>query len=259
LAENFCPECEALIETDAINIDEGVALCRACGALSRLSDVVSGSSLQHRLEQPPPTGCSIERVGRNVHISATMRSLGGFLGLLFVTLFWNGIVSVFVLVALSGLYAHLVGPVPDWFPAPEQDEPQSLGLSIFLCVFLIPFVTVGFCTFAAMLGTLFGKVRVMIGPHEARVYTGAGILSWRTRFDPAAVLSVSESTPKWQSDNNNNLVIKIVADRTVKFGSLLSEERREWLQAVLQKMLVNAEPSDREEIAAKLSRQYGRR
>ena len=259
MADSFCPECEALIETDAINIGEGVALCRACGSLSRLSDVVSGSSLQHRLEQPPPAGCSIERVGRDVHLSATMRSLGGFFGLLFVTLFWNGIVSVFVLIAASGLYAHLVGPVPDWFPAPEQDEPQSLGLSIFLCIFLIPFVTVGFCLFAAMLGNMFGKVRVIIGPHEARMYTGIGLLSWRKRFDPSTVHSVEESTPKWQSDNNNNLVIKIVADHTVKFGSLLSEERREWLQAVLHKMLINTDANDREEIAAKLSRKWGGR
>jgi hypothetical protein len=124
-----CPDCDEPIDSVAVNIKEGVALCPECGRLSRLSDLnYSERSIQQVLSQPP-TGCSIETVGRGVVVTVTLRSLSGFLFPAGFALFWNGIVSVFVLIAIAGLYTNLVGPLPAWFPAPElnQGKPEMNG------------------------------------------------------------------------------------------------------------------------------------
>jgi len=49
----------------------------------------------------PPDGTWFRRDGRGTVIRATHRSIGQAFGLLLSTLFWNGIVSVFVAFALA--------------------------------------------------------------------------------------------------------------------------------------------------------------
>lgn len=221
-----------------------------CGRLSRLSELNYGQRPIHEILSKPPGGCSIQPVGPGVVATASLRSLPGFLGCAAFALFWNGVVSVFVLIAIAGLYANLIGPIPDWFPAPELNqgkpamngEPMELGMTLFLCVFLIPFITVGAGMTAAALVNLVGKVEVVIDELDSWVATGIGFLKWKRQFDPRAVHSITYGTSAWQSDGNTCRVIELTADRTIKFGSMLPSERLEWLKTVLNELLL---PGDR--------------
>jgi hypothetical protein len=248
MGENFCPACGEPLAVESINLAEGVALCPACGQLSRLSDVASRRRPLAEVLSKPPAGCAVSEWGQDVLVHATLRSLGGFVGMLFVALFWNGIVSVFVLIALAGLHHHLIGPLPAWFPAPQLNPPMGLGMTLFLCIFLIPFVTIGSLLVGAMLLNLVGKVEVRIGISDADVRTGLGFLAWRRRFDPTCVRRVSIGSTSWETNGRPSEVVVIDADRTIKFGSLLAEDRREWLQAILTELLTNQKLSQRREI-----------
>ncbi len=241
-----CPNCDAVITADAINIKEGVALCPDCGKLSRLSELnTSGRSIADILARPP-SGCSVVSDGQRVAATASLRSLSGFAFTAGFALFWNGIISVFVLIAIAGLYTNLIGPLPTWFPAPGlkdgkpemNGEPMDLGMTLFLCVFLIPFVTVGIGMMAAAVINLIGKVEVVIDEFDSYVATRLGFLRWKKRFDPCEVQAVEFGGTPWQSDGGSNRLIEIKANRTVKFGSMLQSDRMEWLCAVLRQILL---------------------
>ena len=243
MSENYCPICGAQLALESINITEGVALCESCGQLSRLSEVASRKRPIVEVLRNPPTGCSVTDWGQYVLVHATLRSVVGFFGTLVVALFWNGITLVFVLIALAGLYTNLVGPLPPWFPAPDFDDSLSLGMALFLCIFLFPFVAVGLAVIGAVLLNAAGKIEVVVGDKTGIVRTGIGFLAWRRRFDPTQVRRVTLGTTSWYTNGEPNEVIIIEADRTIKFGTLLRDERREWLQAILHELLTNARPA----------------
>jgi hypothetical protein len=224
MSDNLCPSCGEELPAEAINIAEGVALCPGCGRLSRLSDVVSGKRPLAEILSQPPAGCSVAEGGHEVVVHATLRSVSHF------------------------LYANLVGPLPEWFPAPETDDSMSLGMTLFLCVFLTPFILVGLSLVGAALLAAAGKIEVVIGDSRAVVKTGVGFLVWRHRFDPTQVRRVTIGKSSWKSDDQAKELIAIEADRTIKFGTLLPDERREWLQTVLHVLLTSTDPKWRREI-----------
>lgn len=240
-----CPECDEPIHPADINMKEGVALCPECGLLSQLSALTFRERSVDDILNRPPAGCDVTPVNSGVLISSSLRSMGGFLGIAGFSLFWNGIVSVFVLIALSGLYANLIGPLPDWFPAPGvkngvpemNDEPMDLGTTLFLCVFLTPFVAIGIGTAVTALIYLKGHVRVMIDENDSWVATGIGFVSWQRRFDPLQINHVRRGKTRWETNGERGETIELIGERTIALGSMLSAERREWLQIVLSQLL----------------------
>jgi hypothetical protein len=250
---NFCPVCGEELDLASINIAEGVALCASCGQLSRLSDVVSRKRPLAEVLSSLPKGCSIADLGDRILVRATSRSLGTFLGALAVALFWNGIVSIFVLIAIAGLWKNLVGPIPAWFPAPQMQNAMGLGETLFLCIFLLPFVGIGSVLLAALVLSAAGKVEVSVGADQADASTGLGFLVWRRRFDPTKVRLVTIGKTGWESNDQAQPVIVIEANRTIKFGGLLTEERREWMQAVVHQLSINSKPQQRRELVAAIT------
>src|SRR5437763_14609589 len=97
MATNVCPDCGQPIPPDDINVKEGVGLCRACGALSRLADIVNQPPVDPDSLSTPPPGCSYEQPpGGTLVVSAPHRVLGTVLGALALCLFWIGIVTLCV-------------------------------------------------------------------------------------------------------------------------------------------------------------------
>ena len=239
MSDYFCPSCDAPLSSKDINISEGVALCPSCGKLERLSDLIDYERPSKEVVNNPPNGCKLHNDIDGTLVNISLRSIGGFFGALFVCLFWNGIVSMFVLIALGGLYTNLIGPLPDWAPAPTTDGggPMSLGMTLFLCIFLIPFVTIGSIMAGAVLLCLLGGITIHIGRDRAWVKTGVGPIGWTRRFDPRTVRSIGSGRSKWQTNGEHKELIQIDADRTVRFGSGLNEAKRDWVIAVLRRLL----------------------
>ncbi|MCC5831391.1 MAG: hypothetical protein JJU36_18280 [Phycisphaeraceae bacterium] len=238
----YCPGCDGELKAKDINISEGVALCPVCGELSPLSAVVHHNPKEEQILDEPPAGCHVEEFGDRIIVRASMRSLAGVLGGLAMAAFWNGIVSVFVLIALAGLYTNLVGPLPHWFPAPTSSSggQMGLGMTIFMCIFLIPFVTIGLGMIGYILLAAMGSYTVIITPDRAEVRTGIGPLAWPRRFDPNSVSKVGVKTKRDSESGSVSESILIQADREIDFGSMLPDHRQKWMRVILRKLLVQA-------------------
>ena len=242
-----CPDCDESLTADAINIKEGVALCPKCGQLARLSVLNHSDRTVQKILSQPPKGCLVVSLGEGVIATASLGSFSGFLITAGCALFWNGLVSVFVLLAVAGLYTNLIGPLPAWFPVELTEgkpvlngEPMDLGTTLYVCVFLIPFVIVGAGMIGAVLIGLIGKVEVVIDELDSYVSIGAGIVKWKRRFDPHQVRAIRFGTTAWRSDDGPSKLIELSADQTIKFGSLLQLDRMEWLRVVLRELLLNS-------------------
>jgi len=236
MGQNFCPACGAPIGADDLNMKEGVGLCRACGKLSRLGPIADAADDAAAMTAQPPKGCRLDDMGNRIVVRASTRSIGGAIGAGLFGLFWNGLVWSFVFAALSGIYVRLVGPLPSWFPTPSGGMPLPMAIAV--CVFLIPFVAIGLLMIGICLTCLAGEVRVVIAGPEGMVRTGVGALALTKRFDASAVKRVAMSRTTWKQDDQSKPLIEIEADRKVRFGSVLSEDRLRWMLSVLRTLLL---------------------
>src|SRR4051794_38003344 len=129
-----CPRCKGVIPSDDVNVANDIAFCRTCNLSHHLSDLTLGTTVDTDVDASrPPAGTWFRRDGRGLVIGAAHRSLGQAFGLLLFVLFWNGIVSVFVAVALGSTFQLLGIPVPRWFPPTHsRGVPLGIGMTLFL-------------------------------------------------------------------------------------------------------------------------------
>lgn len=222
-----------------MNVREAVAVCRGCGAVTKLSLFAEEPELAGVDITRVPDGCEIVELGDRLEVRASTRSLGSAVAVALFGLFWNGIVSVFVLIAIAGsLHAAGVG-VPSWFPSPSTKGGGmiTLGGVIFLWIFLIPFLSIGLLLIAVFLVSVAGKCEVIIESGRGTAGVGIGPVQWRQRFNAAAVTSVRTGQTNWKQNEQSKPLVLIKADKEVKFGSGLREDRRLWVTAVLSQAL----------------------
>src|SRR6267142_3211263 len=129
-----CPRCKRVIASEDVNVANDIAFCRACNVSHRLSALTSGTVIDEDVDlSRPPAGAWFRRDGLGSIIGSTHRSIGQAFGLLCFCLFWNGIVSVFVLLAIASTLQHLGVPVPHFFPSPtSKGNFIPVGMTIFL-------------------------------------------------------------------------------------------------------------------------------
>lgn len=240
-----CPRCQRAIPSTDVNVANDVAFCRACNIAHPLSYLVHGEDLDPNVDiTRPPPGAWYHSTGLGAKIGATHRSLGTAIGLLLCSLFWNGIVSVFVFLAAASTL-HLLGwPVPDWLPSPKMKGGglPGLGMTIFLWLFLTPFIVVGAAMFAGFLSAVGGRTEVRIHHAQGEVFTGIGLLGWRRHFNPQTVKEVRTENQNWRDKHGRarhktHIIIEPLTGKRIKFGSALRKDRRDFVVAAIRKAL----------------------
>ena len=239
-----CPQCRRIIPADEINVTNDVAYCRACNLAHSLSE------LTHRAEQEtgvdfnqPPSGTWHHNDGAGTVVGATHRSWGAALGTLAVALFWNGIVSLFVLIATASTLRLLDIKLPEWFPAPDMKEANmGTGMTIFLWIFLTPFIVIGLGMIGAFLSSLAGRTEVRANNLGGSVFTGIGPLGWRRKFSIQNVKDIRIEAGGWGDSEGDRrrrsvIVIETREGKVLRFGAGLNEERRKFLTAALRRAL----------------------
>jgi hypothetical protein len=242
-----CSKCRRTIPSEDINVANDVAYCRACNLSYSLAELTHDTEMDSNVDlQSPPKGAwnrNAEMGG--VAIGATHRSIGTAIGALAISLFWNGIVSIFVLLATASTLQHLHIPVPDWFPAPRMNgSPMNLGITIFLWIFLSPFIGIGLFMISTFLLSLAGHTEVRIRNGDGLVFTGIGPIGYRRHFDARAVKQVRISDQVSQTRNGGNvnksfIMIETREGKRIKFGSMLREDRRKFMTAAVRRALVH--------------------
>lgn len=242
-----CPACGTTIPSDDVNVASDVAFCRACNLSHKLSALTHGTALDLNVDLAnPPDGAWCSDDGLAMVVGATMRSVPGALGALFFCLFWNGIVSVFVLIALASTLNHMGITLPQWFPSPRMSGgPMSLGMTLFLWIFLTPFIAVGLALLGAFLACLGGRVEITIRDTRGEVFSGIGPVGLRKHFECVDVRRVTIEDKAWRdSDGDRRRKVNIlleVPDKPIRFGSMLSDERRKFVAGVAAHMLLGAD------------------
>ncbi len=232
-----CLSCSREVPEADVNVGEGVAFCRECGHLSRLAEILDATpeSGIPILPSQPPAGCRVFDDGMETRVIASARSAGAAAGVTFAALFWNGIVSVFVLLALGGTIQAIAGSLPSWFPAPGNLS-MPIGVLLFLWIFLLPFIGIGLMLLGSMLTAMAGRLEVRVRGAEGTIFTGVGPFGWRRRFDAGQVKSVRLGKTTWSQNDERQPCILIEAEKTHRFGSVLASDRREWMAAALRQL-----------------------
>jgi hypothetical protein len=239
-----CPKCRRDIPSEDINVANDVAYCRHCNYSSQLSRLTFGGGIEEDLDlSQPPEGAWRRNDMVGTVIGATHRSVGAAVGALFIALFWNGIVSVFLAIVIASTLKHVGVTVPHWFPAPEMDGgSMSLGMTLFLWLFLTPFIAIGLMLLAAFLSCLGGKTEVRLNHKEGVVFSGIGPLGWRRRFDPEQVKDVRIQDSQWRDSDGDrhrktNILLGLRSGKEIKLGSMLTAPRRNFVAAALREAL----------------------
>jgi hypothetical protein len=238
-----CPSCGQAVPAEDVNVAKDVAFCRGCNQGHRLSSMVHGHEFEDGVDlHRPPGGAWFRQDGWGTAFGATHRSVGGALGALAISLFWNGIVSVFVLLALSGTMHNLGIAMPSWFPAPEMNGgDMSTGMTLFLWIFLTPFIVIGTGMIGAFLMCIAGRTEIRIRHSEAVVFTGIGPLGYRRRFQTDEFKEVRVVESRWRNDDSTRskeeILIETRAGKQIRLGSMLTPERRRFLAAALSQSL----------------------
>ncbi len=242
----ICLNCgEAILETD-VNVSADTAFCRACESLTRLSELLhesaGGTSLADVDTKMPPRRCFSRDDGLVQIVSAGGGAgCGTVAGVLFFCLFWNAITGIFVLIALVSTLQHMGVYLPAWFPAPDMDgDGMSLGETMFMWCFLTPFILIGLTTAGATVVALAGRVTVTFSPRDGSVLSGVAGIGWKRRFDPREVKSIQFGETKWEMNGAHQTVLQLTMrnGKVIRFGSMMTEERRAWMAAELRRLLV---------------------
>jgi hypothetical protein len=125
---------------------------------------------------------------------------------------------------------------------------MQLGEVFFLCIFLIPFVLIGLAMFLGVITSLVGRIEVMLNGDDGVIRSGFGPINWTRRFEASKVKKVAKGITSYQTNGRSKPLIQIDADRTIKFGSMLPDERRTWMTDVLYMLLVTKSKEARKAI-----------
>jgi len=239
-----CPHCKGAIPSQDINVANNVAFCRHCSLSHRLSDLTSGATVDEDIDTSrPPDGTWFQRNGAGTLIGATNRSLSRAFGLLFFSLFCNGVISVFVLLALGSTLKHLGLSIPHWFPSPNTNgKLMPLGMTLILWIFLTPFIAVGLAMLGAFLSSLMGRIELRVQGNQCVLFTGIGSLGRRQRFSTSDVKDVRIEDKRWVDRNGRSRqsaqIVIDTKDKPLSFGSMLTNERRRFVAGCVNKELV---------------------
>jgi hypothetical protein len=233
-----CPACGAELAPEDLNMTEGVGRCQRCSTLTRLSELAVAESLAEVEVSRAPAGCTVRAFGGEAFLSASTRSIGGALGVLAFAAFWNGITGIFVAVAAVSTARHLGIPLPSSLESGAfstmNGEPMSLGMTIFLWIFLLPFIAIGLLMAGTVLYFAFGSVHVRITADRVMVRSAIGPFGWwRTcpRDSVRTVRSVERRSVDSDGDRSSKRTIEIRGEPLLAFGGSLKHERRRWLAA----------------------------
>lgn len=153
-----CRSCAKTILAEDINLDTVLAKCRSCHAVFdfsaqvRMPTVPEAKLKRDRGEIPMPRQFTVDERGGRLSITRKW-GRGPAIFFLIFSVFWNSVVSVFVVGFLSGSMKTEEGSGPGWF----------MGL------FLVPFVLVGIGTGWAALALLLNRTTIRVEGRRLKV------------------------------------------------------------------------------------------
>lgn len=183
-----------------------------------------------------PAGAWHVRRGDRDEIGATNRSVAGALGSTFIAVFWCSITGVFVVVGVRGMLGSL------GLMGGGSGGGPGLGFSLFMLLFVTPFVAIGLWLIWTAMLFLGGRELVTIRGDAVEHFSGIGPVGFRKRFAASAVTRIVEDVKVSRTKNGTTTTRTVAvytdAPKPIKFGACLSAARRGWMVRTLQEALI---------------------
>ena len=203
----ICPACRSQIPPEQINVAANVAACAHCGEVFALSSLTETQPAAPEFDlAEPPSGAWYRQEMRGWRIGATTRSPIAFFLVPFMCV-WSGF-------SLGGLYGMQI---------------VNGKFDLFMSLFGLPFL-IGSLLFGGLAAmTVCGRIEVSTSDNEGRVFAGIGPFGWTRRFDWDQITEIKEEVPGYHYTGIRGQVISLVGNTRIKFGSMLSDQRRYYL------------------------------
>jgi hypothetical protein len=218
-----CPRCGLALRAEDINIAADCAFCAQCKISYCFSELAqNGDFLVYDLNDPPE-GASFHAMADGFQATATTWSADQTPFLLFAVV-WLGLI-------LRLAYGAALRPAPiNW-----HDTLIGLPFVLVALVVLLQFGVLG-------LMRSFGRVSLVRSGGDGVVFEGFGRFGWTRRFRWSQVNSVREAEAssgrrRGKRDRLIELNFKPATRSSLRFGTLLSDERRWFLISVLRAQL----------------------
>ena len=236
-----CRQCQNTIPAEDINVASDVAFCRPCNHATKLSDFVTSrtSSVPPLMEfdpTNPPHGAWARGGPDNMELFASHHKPVDALQALGVCVFWNSIVSVFLVLVISSTLNLLGVQMPNWFPSDIDGSGMGVGGTLFMWLFLTPFILVGLGMFVWVLNCFFGRTTLRIGHSDGELFTRIGPFGWTQRFNALEVSDVRYEDRRWRDSDGRDKrstqgVLVFRNGKEIEFGSNCPPERLQFLVA----------------------------
>jgi hypothetical protein len=221
-----CPKCHARIATADINVKFNAGLCRKCHEVVLLPQVEASLGLN---VNRPPDGCTYrELAGLSGGFAVTASTVSWMVALVipFACIWCSGIATI-------GSFIFF----PDG-PRSAVPHNQSVFGTIFMVAFLTPFVAAGLMMIGVCAVMLWGHVTVSVEGNEGRLFIGVGRFGWARRFAWNEITQVALMAEYNEDGKPSPLGVLVRArGRPLKFGRLLTQQRRDFLLGVLRQRL----------------------
>lgn len=237
-----CPQCRRILPPEDVNVAKDVAYCRPCNGVHPLSAMPHGAGVDSHVDsRNPPPGCWLHTQGNETIIGGSHQSFGNSIMFFAFTAFWNSIVAVFVTLAITSTLKHLGIPLPQSLGFEvTNSEDMSVGMTIFLWIFLTPFIGIGLLLIASLISSLIGRTEIRIRHDEAFAFVGFGRIGYKKRFDPRKVrdVRVDHDRPQsGESTQSQRVTIEMEDSIQVRVGSMLPADRRKFIGSALSQAL----------------------
>ena len=209
-----CPACGGTYFLERADVARDLAVCRGCGEAFCLSEALNIDHYGADMLASPPAGAWIEQDHDGFAIGTSSRSPARFI-LVPAMALWSGILIVILGAALA--------------------TGEKLG-SVMLAA--IPFLlfSIPFWSFALM--ATWGKVVLRARGDRGEIFVGLGVIGWRRRFNWGQVHALGIGGPSmllnYPGAGSTGIVLEGAG--RLRFGTNLSEQRRDWVMIALMLM-----------------------
>jgi hypothetical protein len=157
-----CSSCGAAISQENINVAKDFFYCPACQKAGTISAQISDVEISADYSRGAPAGTWERSEMNRLVVGARCFEWGALLGQLFTAVFWNGILSLFLLVFGVFTLQSLKVPLPEQLNFIEK-KPENFppGMLVFFWLFITPFVAIGLWMIYSVFDTLFGKIELL--------------------------------------------------------------------------------------------------
>lgn len=240
-----CPNCGAEIPEADINIASDLAYCRRCSHAHSAASLATRQHIPHLHElHGAPRGVIFTRTLDGFRVSASHYSAGQCATALFLAVFWNTITGLFISInTMATLRLLGVRNLAGISLPVITGTGASLGQTLFLWLFLSPFIAIGLALIAALITTVFGRTELSVSAGAGKLFTGVGGLGLTTRFRATDIMDVSIERERRRSSNSgtpsNAIILRTSEGKAHKFGGNLSANKRTYMAAVLADNLLH--------------------